>query len=140
VTTHADIVATARSWMDVPFEHQGRTRHGVDCVGLLVVVARAHKLSKYDFLGYNRRPDGTLLAHFAGAAKRLQLTAAGPGDIVVLADKNHPCHAAILAERAGQRTIIHALARPPFRRVFETPYEDGSWRPIAAFAFPGLED
>jgi cell wall-associated NlpC family hydrolase len=34
------IVSAARSWLGVPWRHQGRTRQGVDCAGLVVLVGR----------------------------------------------------------------------------------------------------
>ena len=34
------IVAAARTWLGVPWRHQGRTRQGVDCAGLVVLVGR----------------------------------------------------------------------------------------------------
>ncbi len=36
----AKFVAAARSWIGVPWAHQGRSRAGVDCIGLVVMAAR----------------------------------------------------------------------------------------------------
>lgn len=36
--TPARVTAEFSSWVGVPWVHQGRTRHGVDCAGLMVVV------------------------------------------------------------------------------------------------------
>ena len=33
------LIAEARTWIGVPFRHQGRTRRGVDCIGFLGAVA-----------------------------------------------------------------------------------------------------
>ena len=38
--TADSFIAAARTYVGVPWQHQGRSRHGVDCVGLLVCVAR----------------------------------------------------------------------------------------------------
>jgi cell wall-associated NlpC family hydrolase len=42
------IIAAARSWLGVPWRHQGRTRQGVDCAGLVVLVGRGLGLDDYD--------------------------------------------------------------------------------------------
>lgn len=50
------VVAEARRWLDVRWEHQGRSAHGLDCVGLVVMVCRALGLSAYDLAAYPREP------------------------------------------------------------------------------------
>lgn len=30
-----DVIVAARGWLGVPFLHQGRSRHGVDCIGFV---------------------------------------------------------------------------------------------------------
>ena len=35
VIKRREIVAAARDWVGVPYRHQGRTRNGIDCIGLL---------------------------------------------------------------------------------------------------------
>ena len=40
VTTSDEVVREARTWVGVPFRHQGRSRSGVDCGGIIVVVLR----------------------------------------------------------------------------------------------------
>jgi len=37
----SDVVTAARSFLAVPWRHQGRDRDGLDCVGLVIMVARA---------------------------------------------------------------------------------------------------
>ena len=37
--TADSFIAAARTYIGVPWQHQGRSRHGIDCVGLLVCVA-----------------------------------------------------------------------------------------------------
>lgn len=43
------VVAEARSWFGVPWQHMGRSRGGVDCGGLLLVVFKALELMPQDF-------------------------------------------------------------------------------------------
>lgn len=140
MTTRADVVQTARTWENVPFRHQGRTRNGVDCVGLLVVVARTLGLSNYDFTNYDRRPGGDFLSHFQDNCREVvPITRARPGDIIVFNQAIYPCHVGILTEYHGQPGVIHSLVT--YRRVREMAYE-GQWEAEARFAFefPGLED
>ena len=46
------IVAAARSWLGVPWRHQGRARQGIDCAGLVVLVGRGLGLTDYDTAAY----------------------------------------------------------------------------------------
>lgn len=57
ITAH-DIVSEARTWVGVPFRHQGRTRRGVDCVGLVIVVAQELRVLPSTFIrnDYGRNP------------------------------------------------------------------------------------
>lgn len=36
--TPEQLVAEARDWIGVPFLHQGRSRHGVDCIGFVAAM------------------------------------------------------------------------------------------------------
>ena len=40
MTERHDIVTCARQFLDVRFVHQGRSREGLDCLGLLIATAR----------------------------------------------------------------------------------------------------
>ncbi|MFO1152742.1 MAG: NlpC/P60 family protein [Rhodospirillales bacterium] len=137
--TRDTIVAAAREYLGVPWRHQGRSRAGLDCVGLLVMVARDLGLSDYDHRAYARTPATAhgFVRHFADNMPQVDLAGARPGEVVVLADPVYPCHCGILSERFGVRYLIHASAR--YRKVAESPYAD-EWQTKArfAFAFPGV--
>lgn len=51
------IVQAARSYIDVPFMHQGRSRHGIDCAGLLTCVAYDLEIKDVRVTDYGRLPD-----------------------------------------------------------------------------------
>ena len=52
------VVAQARTWLGTPWRHQGRSPRGVDCAGLVVLVARALGLADHDVAGYGRHSSG----------------------------------------------------------------------------------
>ena len=63
-TLDRQVVDCARSWIGTRFRHQGRSRSGVDCLGLLVMVAKECELeyggqflSDYDESDYGIFPD-----------------------------------------------------------------------------------
>ena len=65
MTTRADVVAEARTWLGTKWIHQHRAKgQGVDCAGLIICVVRDLGLlsADFDINGYSRMPDGTLLA------------------------------------------------------------------------------
>lgn len=62
--TSVDIVKSARSWLGVPFLHQGRSRHGVDCIGYVsALCAELGEFTPLDNLPHNyaRNPQALLL-------------------------------------------------------------------------------
>lgn len=61
----ARIVAAARLLIGVPYDHQGRNRKfGIDCVGLLIEIARDVGAAWHDLSGYSR--DGRITADGKG--------------------------------------------------------------------------
>lgn len=112
------MVAAARACLGTPFHHQGRLPgHGLDCIGLIVVSARAAGLKVEDRANYARRPDGNrlveaLLAH--GAVLR-EDGGAGAGDILAFRYDGQPQHVALAT---GADTMIHSFA--PAGAVVET--------------------
>ena len=112
------IVAEARTWLGVLWRHQGRTRAGIDCVGLLVCVARALGLSDYDSTGYGRHAQGqSFVRHFQANMDGIALAAARPGDVLVFVDADVADGAATVLGQddvglgdVGQRANHHVAA------------------------------
>ncbi|MGS4947765.1 hypothetical protein ACVDG3_20000 [Meridianimarinicoccus sp. RP-17] len=133
-------VAEARSWIGVPFRHQGRSRRGVDCVGLLVQIGRALDVPHDDVTGYTRRAQGMgFLEHFRAHLTEIALTDAGPGDVAVFIEHLYPCHTGLLSDLHGVPHLIHAHAGRG--QVMEEPFQ-GEWpaRLRFAFRFPDLQE
>ena len=137
--TRQMVVSAARGWLNTRWRHQGRTREGIDCIGLPVVVCKALGLSNYDVTTYGREPDSAaFLPHFvAGGGVRVNPKDQKDGDVAVFHQRGYPCHCGILATWRGQRSVIHSSMKE--RRVVEeviqpnTPF-------VAVFRLPGITD
>jgi cell wall-associated NlpC family hydrolase len=133
----ADVVAAARGWLDTRWLHQGRTRSGVDCVGLVVVVAAQARGSAFDVRDYARiASDERMLAVCdALLIRRTTLAEMQPGDVVVM-HYNEQRHMGIVTPyHWGGLGLIHAYA--PARKVVETRLsEDILARVLAAYRWP----
>lgn len=135
--TRADVVAAARSYKGVRWHHQGRNRAGLDCVGLVIVVAQDLGLSTYNPQDYGRIPDCVQMR--AQLAQHLDPRATPePGDVILLRYERYPLHLGIASELDGELAIVHAFAN--LRRVVEHRL-DAFWRAriVSAYAFRGLE-
>ena len=110
------IVTEAKTWLGVRFRHQGRSREtGVDCAGLLVVVAQALELSPFDNIGYSRRPNPRVFRQSLLDAGCTPRAIPEHGDIVRLAETRHPVHTAIYEVDELGEWIIHAYL--PLKKV-----------------------
>lgn len=108
------VARQARESLGVRFEHQGRSRAGLDCVGLIVVTYRALGYRIDDFTAYGRSNDPE---EFEARLKaNFDLLEGQPKIGCVLAfwlvDKQFPQHVAICC---GE-TMIHAYADENFVR------------------------
>jgi cell wall-associated NlpC family hydrolase len=134
-TTAADVVAEARTWVGVPYRHQGRTRRGVDCLGVPIVVLHA--------LGVPFReappdygpdpPPGELDRRFLRHCTPLPGPVPGCAIALRLSGPT-PHHVALLTDRD---TLIHvarrdAVAEHGFRGMWRTRFYSGAW------ALPGV--
>lgn len=142
--TRAEVVAQARRWLLVPYRHEGRSRAGVDCVGLLVVVGRALGVPHTDVTNYTGWADPQRRI-FAEMDKFLTLRPADEtdwdGTIGIFAEAALPCHAGIFSTQHRAPHVIHS--RMSARRVVEEPYDPNPrnrpFRLLRRYGFPGLE-
>lgn len=145
------IVASARGCLGVPFVHQGRSSHGLDCLGLLLCVAEKLELtfdgqpaSALDVPTYGMRPDVALLkakldrylveVSLTPTLSREQERRLCPGDIVLLKINGSPQHLAIITDYPmdGELGMIHAYA--PAGKVVEHRY-DRFWQRMTYAAY-----
>lgn len=133
--SRAAIISYARRLLGTPYRHQGRQPGcGLDCIGLVVVVARHFGLSDHDVHDYPRLPEGDRLLGEARRAGFIPVGRARPGDVICLRTARDPQHLAIVTDIG----MLHACARR--ERVIEHRI-DATWREriVAAFRFPGVD-
>lgn len=141
MTTRAQVIAEARGWLGASWRHQGRTRAGVDCVGLVVKVAHALGLSEFDSNDYARQAtDETLLAICREHLVEVPIAEMQTGDIVLMRFGTQR-HLAFLGDYTlGGLSLIHAYALHP-RKVVEVRLAPKMQEKIvAAFRFPQVTD
>lgn len=150
MVSRSDIVTTALDWIGTPFRHQGRSRSGVDCVGLVICVGRELGMPEADNdspVNYRRNADGVdLLKEFRrhmGKEKRIDLTK--PGDVFLFRDRQFVIHTGIVTAVSPRVQVVHAYA--PNRQVIKCYPEDTrdnqgrlSDRVQFCFEYPGVED
>lgn len=133
MTTAEAFVGEARTYLGVRWRHQGRSREGVDCIGLPVVCAAAVRGLDIPLPDYrppipDYRPTTNDEAMLRGCQQYLQPVAtadAQPGDIVVLGFEKQR-HMAILGDYpGGGLSLIHAYL--PNGKVVEMRLDD-AWR------------
>lgn len=140
--TRDEVVREARSWLGVPYRERGRSRIGIDCIGLLVVVGQAFQVPHVDHADYGAWPDPhhRILRVLGQYLDRAPVDGPLPGTIGVFAEGRLPGHVGFFSEQHGHTHLIHARTGGP---VTEQQYRPlgprRAFRLVALFAFPGLE-
>ena len=128
------IVEEARKWVGVPYLHQGRSRAGIDCVGLPIVVGQSLGLLpvRFEIANYGRLPAAELLERLTRYCK--QIARPVPGCLVAVAWTKTAAHVAVCT---GE-TLIHSYES--VGRVIEHGYR-GRWIRMthSAWAMPGVD-
>lgn len=135
------LVEEARALLGVPWRHQGRTRKGVDCIGLVLLAAQNAGVDLIKVSGinpprtYSRNPDPKLYELVHQICKKTEEVS--PGCLLFFkfeADK-HPRHFGIYTESG---TVIHAESVTR-RMVIEHGYR-AHWKrwTHSAWRLPGV--
>jgi len=140
MVTRADVINTARLYMDTRFHHQGRSRAaGVDCIGLIIctlwdlgIIPRT-----FNVTGYGRRPIGKELYRQMRESEYLEELPNKeyqPGDILLMSFKAEPQHVVLVTDQG----MIHSYAS--MRRVVEHGLDD-YWKGFieSTFQIRGIE-
>lgn len=100
------VVTAARLYLGCPYHHQGRSRYGIDCAGLVVAAYRELGIELQDLPAYGREPWRDGLRQTVELNFSLVDGPAEPGDILLLRVRREPQHLAIVTDTG----IIHAYA------------------------------
>ena len=119
--------------MGVPFRHQGRTRYGIDCVGLPIVVCQNLGIigANFEITNYGRLPSAELVERLQSHCQPIPV--AVPGSLIVIAWTKIAAHVALCT--GG--TMVHAYES--VGKVIEHGYR-GRWIRLthSAWALPGV--
>src|ERR1041385_3966026 len=125
--TGRELITIARQHVDTRWRHQGRLiDDALDCVGLLIVVARQAQLDVEDMRNYDLRAGSkTLYAQLARYCDEISTGAPRQaGDILVVSVAGEdPQHTLLWT---GEGTVLHASAR--HRKVVEHRYDEETRR------------
>lgn len=127
----------ARAYLGTPFRHQGRSRSGLDCVGLVVLSLADIGHAVADVTTYGPNPHHGLLEQhlvetFGPSIGRSDLQ---PGDIVSIAFVRATRHVAIVGDYpGGGLSLIHTdqmVGRVTEHRLDSRWHRciTGAWRP-----------
>lgn len=146
--TPQTVTAEFRRWLAVPWVHQGRTEHGVDCAGLIVMALGALKLLPPDFedpKAYTRTPQPALAKLVERHCRWVEDAAEGTLILIKWGRSQDPSH---LAYCTG-RNLIHSYSRMVGRgqhgpaqsgRVIEHRYGEPWLRQTAGvYELPGVK-
>lgn len=138
MTTRADIIAAARSFIGTPFHHQARLPGvGLDCIGVPVCAARTVGLPVVDSTDYRRRPSPKdpdfLIRHLARNLDRVETPQ--PADVVCFGwrDSALAYHLGIMTDPTH---MVHAWAGG--EKVLEVEIAPWMDRFHSAWSFRGL--
>ncbi len=144
MTTRAQIVAAARSYINTPYLHLGRVPGvGLDCAGVVVCAGRDTGCwsKSYDFEHYAKgAAEGHMIVerlskHMGSPVQRGSMQ---PGDVIVLWADVRAQHMGIVGDyRHGGLSIIHAMTKQGVDRTVETRLMP-SVKFAAAFSYPGV--
>lgn len=106
------LVMAARGWLGVRWRHLGRSRTGIDCIGLVLLALRDCGVEIPDPSPYAREPQGhRLLSGIQQHARRV--ADPEPGDVLLFRMGLYGGHVGIACDDLvyGQPAVIHAFAR-----------------------------
>lgn len=144
MTTRADIVAEARTWIGTRWQHQQRLKGvATDCLGLIGGVAVELGLPGAQewandpaYHCYGPAPDSRLL--ISGCDKfmdRIAIIEAQPGDVLIMSFEKDPQHFGIVSQ-VDPLYLIHAYAVA--RKVVENGIGMARVKVVRAYRYRGV--
>ena len=138
MTTRAELVTEARTWLGTPFHHQGRIKNvAADCAGVIEGIAKHFGFVVHGQIpiNYSAQPDGEMMRKILGETmEEINPTDILPGDVLLFAFDLDPQHVAVVTDFG----ILHSYAQ--VRKCIETSLDD-TWkkRIRGAYRFRGIE-
>ncbi|OYV99034.1 MAG: hypothetical protein B7Z62_02025 [Deltaproteobacteria bacterium 37-65-8] len=140
MTLRDQIVAEARTWKGTPFQHLARCKGaGVDCIGLVVSVAKAMGFSVEDRKQYPRIPiHGVFSDELKRQTDEIKIVDVLPGDMLAFTWRAELHHVGIVT-CLDPMTMVHAYATA---RLCVEDDVDSMWhnRIVGAYRFKELAD
>lgn len=112
-------VEIARSYLGTRWVHQGRARHGLDCVGLLVKAFDLRDVADYGRDPHDDRLEGRLCEQFGPP---VPMSTMRPGDVVAIAFPRVVRHVGIVGDHPDGLSLIHTDSS--LKRVTEHRLDD----------------
>lgn len=109
------IINEARSWVGVPWHHQGRSRFGIDCAGLIIKIAESFGVFIPDLKIYPQKPDKRLVTIMT---RYLPLCDLEPACISLFQFANAPWHVGLYTGSS----LIHAYDGGRRKQVIESEW------------------
>ncbi len=129
----SQIVTAARRYLGTPFRHCGRNAHGLDCLGLLLVVAHDLGLTEWDITNYSDQVDVVQMRQGVERfCERIPTAAKEPGDVLLFRMRGIPQHLGIATDIG----VIHShqLAKRVVEHSFDVTWQR---RLVAVFRWRG---
>ena len=148
VATPEAILAEARTWLHVPYLHQGRGRGGVDCIGFVQqvfskfrpmepILGEHGEAAEY-WAAYSPKPNPRLMRMGIGLFfYQVPKSQARHGDVLWMNRLRDNQHAGIYSDNCG-RGIIHSISVPGC--VVEHGIDDKWWdrKVVGVFRLRGI--
>ena len=131
------IVATANGYIGTPWRRYGRSKFGVDCVGLLICIAKDLKLCEYDIQSYSKeyRYEDLISNLVKAGCAFVPRYKIDIGDILVMAHSSIGVHAAIYCGMESNK-VIHAHIND--KQVMQSSFTKYKNIVTSQYAFPGV--
>lgn len=121
--TRDDIIKSARSYLGTKFRLYGRSRTGVDCVGLLYCVGHDLGINIADDRDYTTNPEPHKIQKVLEAyTYKAPVNVPRSGQVLKLRQHVFPMHLGFLVVEHGRLSVINANMH--LKRVVEDPWEN----------------
>lgn len=137
--TRSAVAARAKDYLGTRWRHMGRSTKGLDCVGLVIVLAKEFGFCPPDLEipPYNREPDGSLMGYFADNMDRAYEPRLAT--VCVFSYMGSPYHAGIVVDER-RRVIVHAFAHEKRVAMGALDSVRDTRKLVAMWDYRGIED